>query len=45
MFIVKDWIWPIEECLLFGRWQEAEPNSWFLDPAGSKVEAQAGPWK
>lgn len=41
MFIVKDLTWPIEECLLFGSWQEAEPNSWFLDPACSKVEAQA----
>lgn len=41
MFIVKDWTWPIEECLLFESWQEAELNSWFLDPAGSKVEAQA----
>lgn len=41
VFIVKDWTWPIEECLLFGSWQEPEPNSWFLDPPGSKVEAQA----
>lgn len=41
MFIVKYWTWPIKEYLLFESWQEAEPNSWFLDPAGSKVETQA----